>query len=88
MLPQMDNLKLNMTIKDDEIFKVIQQFHQDKGLGLDGFTLDFYKIFWSIIKFDFIIMLRYVQKSNRMGGATKSSLLVLILKEKGVACFD
>jgi hypothetical protein len=84
MISQMDNLKLNRPIEEDEIFKVIQQFHQDKAPGPDGFTLHFYKIFWSIIKFDFIIMLRYVQKSNRMGGATNSSFLVLILKEKGV----
>jgi hypothetical protein len=33
-------------------------------------------------------MLRYVQKSNRMGGATIFAFLTLILKEKGVASFD
>jgi hypothetical protein len=84
----MDNLKLNMLIEEDEIFKVIQQFHLDKSRGPDGFTLHFYKICWSIIKFDFIRMLKYVQKSNRMGGATNSSFLALIPKEKGVASFD
>jgi hypothetical protein len=33
-------------------------------------------------------MLRYVHKSKRPGGATNSSILVLILKENGATSFD
>jgi hypothetical protein len=59
-----------------------------KLLGSDGFTLHFYLKCWSIIKYDFIRMVNYVQKSSRMGGATNSSFLALIPKEKNASSFD
>jgi hypothetical protein len=57
-----DNLKLNQQIEEEEILKAINQFHLDKAPGPDGFTLHFYKRCWSIIKLDFIRMIRYVHK--------------------------
>jgi len=55
------NQDLNKQIEDEEILKEINQFNLDKALGPDGFTIHLYKRCCSIIKFDFIRMLRYVQ---------------------------
>jgi hypothetical protein len=88
LISEEDNQKLNRQIEEEEILQEINQFHPDKAPGPDGFTIHFFKRCWSIIKFDFIRMLRYVQKSGRMGGATNSSFLALLPKEKGASSFD
>jgi hypothetical protein len=43
---------------------------------------------WSIIKFDLIRMIQYVHKYARMGGATNSTFLALIPKDKNASSFD
>jgi hypothetical protein len=83
-----DNLELNKPITEEEILATINQFNPNKALGLDGFTIHFYKICWSIIKCDLIWMLQYVHKSSWLGGATNSSFLALIPKEKNASTFD
>jgi hypothetical protein len=75
-------------VEEEEILKAINQFNPDKAPGPDGFTIHFFKICWSIIKFDYIRMLRYVQRSHRLGGATNSDFLALLPKEKGSSSFD
>jgi hypothetical protein len=52
-----DNLELNKTVTKEEIFAVINQLNPNKSPSTDGFTIKFYKICWSIIKFDFIRMI-------------------------------
>jgi hypothetical protein len=81
-------LELNKLVSEEEIFAAIKQFNPDKAPGLDGFTIHFYIRCWSIIKFDFIRMIHYVHKSSHMGGATNSSFLALIPKEKNASSFD
>jgi hypothetical protein len=83
-----DNSELNKQVEEDEILKDINQFNPDKAPGPDGFTIHFYKRCWSIIKFDYIRMLRYVHRSYRLGGATNSDFLSLLPKEKGSSSFD
>jgi hypothetical protein len=84
-----DNLELNKPVTEEEILAAINQFNPNKAPGsMDGFTIHFFKRCWSIIKFDFIRMIQYVHKSSRLGGATNSSFLALLPKEKSASSFD
>jgi hypothetical protein len=72
----------------EEVKVVINKFDPDKTLGLDGFNLHLYRNCWTIIKSNLIYMIRYVQKSCRMGGSTNISFIALIPKEKNTISFD
>jgi hypothetical protein len=60
----------------------------DKAPGIDGFSAHFYKLYWHIIMFDLIHMVRYVQRSTLIGGRTNSSFLALIPKEVNSSSFN
>jgi hypothetical protein len=72
----------------EEFKEFVNQFDPDKALGPDRFTLHFYKICCSIIKKYVIHMIRCVQKSYRMGGATNTYFLALIPKNKNATSFN
>jgi hypothetical protein len=88
LITEEDKLELNKIVLEEEIFDAIKQFNPDKASGLNGFTIQFYIKCWSIIKFDFIWMIGYVHMSSYMGGATNSSFLALIPKEKNPTSFE
>ena len=60
----------------------------DSAPGPDGFTTRFFTCCWEIIKYDLLKMIRYSQKTSKLGGSTNSSFLALIPKEKGATSFN
>ena len=52
-----ENEDLEKPITDHEIIEAICTLHPDKSLGLDGFTINFYRVAWDIIEEDLRIML-------------------------------
>jgi hypothetical protein len=82
------NQELNNLISKEEIIAAINPFNSNKTPEPDGFTIHFYKRCCSIINLYFIRMLQYVQKSSRLGGATNSSFLALLPKEKSASSFN
>jgi hypothetical protein len=52
------------------------------------FHRHFYKKCWSIIKFDLIRMIQYIQRSIRIGGETNWTFLDLIPKERNIVSFS
>lgn len=42
------------TFKEEEIKKAIFSFNNNKALGLDGFSISFYKKFWHLLKIDLL----------------------------------
>ena len=71
-----------------EIRNAIWSLHADKALGPDGFTINFYKATWDIIKEDLKKMLNWTRKKDKIGGATKTSFLSLIPKEKNPSMLE
>ena len=69
-------------ILEYEIKNVIWSLKDDKVLGPDNFTINFYKAAWDIIKEDLKRMLNWTRKKYKIVGATNSSFLSLIPKEK------
>lgn len=68
--------------------KAINQFNPDKTQGLDGFTIHFFKRCWPIIKFDYIRMLRYVQKVTSLGRSHQFNFLSPSAKRESSSSFD
>jgi hypothetical protein len=83
-----ENLKLTKEVSKEEIKKVIWELTLDKSPSPDGFTIHFYKICWNTIKFDLIHMIKYVQKSFKIGGEINSNFLALIPKEENPSSFS
>jgi hypothetical protein len=88
LIKEQDNQELTKVVTEAEVKAVVYQFDPDKSPGLDGFTLHFYRNCWEIIKKDLLCMIRYVQTTCKLGGATNTSFLALIPKVKNANSFD
>ena len=62
--------------------------HADKAPRPDGFTIMLYRAEWNIIKEDLKKMPNWIRKKDKIGGATNSSFLALITKEKSSLTLD
>ena len=71
-----------------EILDVIWAMESDKDPELDGFSFQFYRVYWNIIKPDLIRMVSAFQKKAKVGGCTNSTFLALIPKEANPSSFD
>ena len=60
------------------------QMKHNKVLGLDGFPVEFYKVFWSLIKNDLMAMFRDVHDGNLPLFILNFGILTLIPKLKEV----
>ena len=60
----------------------------DKALGLDGFSVHFYRVCWNIIKLDLIRIMLGFKKKAKLGGCTNSTFLALVPKEVNPSSFD
>jgi hypothetical protein len=59
----------------------------DKALGPDGFSIQFYRVCWEIIKIDLLRMIKYFQQRAKVGGSTNSNFIALIPKEVNPGSF-
>jgi len=75
------NININKPITNEEIDKVVQEMPNGKSPGLDGFTVEFLKSFWEVVKHDIYNM---AQDSIRLTSILKvlnSIMITLIPKE-------
>ena len=79
---------MSKPILESEIKDSIWPLQADKEPGLDGFTINFYRAAWDIMKGDLKIMLNWTRRKDKVGGATNSSFLMLIPKEKKPITID
>ena len=75
-------------VTEAKVKAVLYQFDPDKAPGPNGFTLHFYRKCWEIIKKYLLRMIKYVQTTCKIGGATNTSFLALIPKDKNASSFD
>jgi len=52
-----DNNTLLKPFSEEEISKIVWSMEPDKALGLDGFSIHFYRLCWDIIKSDLLRMI-------------------------------
>ena len=82
-----ENKELEKPITQNEIIEAIGTLHLDKSPGPDGFTINFYRAAWDIIKEYLKKMLNWTRKKDKIRGAANSTFLDLIPKEKN-SSFD
>ena len=75
-----ENKVLEKPITENEIIEAIWTLHPDKSPGPEGFTINFYRVAWDIIKEDLKKILNWTRKKDKIGGATNSTFLDLIPK--------
>jgi hypothetical protein len=69
MVTEEQNNNLNKPIAEEEIYQALQEMPNGKSLGPDGFTVDFFKAYWEVIKHD---VYRVVEESIRSASILKA----------------
>ena len=88
IISNQDNEELRKPISEQEIIEAIWALQPDKSPSPDGFTINFYWAASNIIKDDLRKMLNWTRKKHKIGGATNSTFLVLIPKDKNPLSID
>jgi hypothetical protein len=60
----------------------------DKSPGLDGFSINFYRNCWEIIKIDLLRMIKEFQQKSKVRGSVNSKFLALIPKEANLVSLN
>jgi hypothetical protein len=63
------NINLNKPIAKEEIGQVVQEMPNGKAPGSDGFTMEFFKVCWEVVKHD---VYRVVEGSRRSASILKA----------------
>ena len=80
LINEIEKREISKPIMEYEIRNAIWSLHADKVPRPDGFTINFYRAAWDIIKEDLKRMLIWTTKKDKVGGPTNSSFLALIPK--------
>jgi hypothetical protein len=82
------NLNLNKPISPEEVDQVIQEMPNGKAPGPDGFTVDFFKACWDVVKYDIYGIVEDSRRSASILKSLNSTLITLIPKENEVRTPD
>nr|GFC63760.1 RNA-directed DNA polymerase, eukaryota [Tanacetum cinerariifolium] len=80
LLDLIQSYDLENDITNEEIKKAVWDCGSDKSPGPDGFTLEFFKKFWSIVGEDVINAVKEFFKSSKFPNGCNSSFITLIPK--------
>ena len=83
-----ENEELMKPFLKKDIIDVIWSMGSDKAPGPYGFSFHFYRVCWSIIRKDFLRMIKDFQLKAKVGVCTNSTFLALIPKEVNPSSFD
>jgi hypothetical protein len=75
------NINLRKPISLEEVDQVIQEMPNGKSTGPDGFTVDFFKSCWDVVKYDIYGIVEDSRCSASILKALNSTLITLIPKE-------
>jgi hypothetical protein len=79
---QVENDTLEAKMTEEEIFQAIKGSYAKGSLGPDGFSFLFYYKFWSIIKGDFMALVREFNKGDPNIVRLNYAMVILIPKEE------
>jgi len=77
-----DNYNLNRPVSEEEVKEVINEMHNGKAPGPDGFNVDFFKARWDIVKKDILDVVEDSRISKTILKALNSSFIALIPKQE------
>jgi len=79
-----ENKMLIAEFTEREVREVIFQMKHNKALGPDGFPMEIFQVFWSLIKNDLMAMFREFHEGNLLLFNLNFGTISLILKQKEV----
>ena len=82
LISEWDNKDLSNPIMDFKIKDAIWSLQANKAPGPDGFTINFYRAAWDIIKEDLKRMPNWMRKNDKVGGGHQLFLSHLDTKRK------
>lgn len=66
------------------MFQIIKQWDGDKAPGPDGFTMQFFKECWSILKNDLMLTIQNFHQNEIFEKSFNATFIALITKKPGV----
>lgn len=78
-----DSMHLERPFSEDEVKSVIFHFGTNKSPGPDGFTMEFYKHAWEVIKSDLMMVINEFELSSMIDWRLNCTNLTLIPKCAG-----
>ena len=64
----------------NECFAAMQQSKSGKSPGMDGFPLDFYWTFWTVLEEDFVLVANEILQFGRLSGSQQKGVIRLLYK--------
>ena len=86
-VPQEANSVLCGAFTEDEIALAVRNCAGDKAPGPDGFSIDFFKRYWTMVKADVCVAFKDFFECASLSHAANSSFVVLIPKKDAVEEF-
>jgi len=84
--PSVFTEEMNQSLKEEvskkELFLALSSMQNGKSLGPDGFTAEFYKSVYDLLKDDMLLVIRESQREGRVYGPLNSTFLCLIPKKQ------
>ena len=62
-----ENVELIKPFTEEEIIDVIWSMEPNKDPGPDGFSFHFYRVFWTVIRKDILMMIKAFQLKSKVG---------------------
>jgi hypothetical protein len=82
------NQSLIEKVVADEVSSALSSMKSGKSPSPDGFTMEFFKFFFDLLKDDLLLMIKESQREGRIYGHLNSTFLCLILKKQSVVSFE
>lgn len=83
-----DNYNLNRPVSEEEVKEVINEMHNGKVPGPNGFNIDFFKASWDIVKKDILDVVEDSKISKTILKALNTSFIALIPKQDKAMTLD
>ena len=71
-----DNLNLTEDLTIDELHTIIKSMEPNKSPGIDGIPVEFYQIFWDIIKLELFELIQYLLTANTLSETQRKAIIV------------
>jgi len=80
----LENEFLTTNFTEDEVRTAVFQMEHNKAPGLDGFPLEFYQVFWSLIKDDLMALFTDFYDGSLPLNSLNFGTMILLPKQKDV----
>jgi hypothetical protein len=82
------NKSLEEEVTESELRHALSSMQNGKSLGPDGYTVEFFKSFYDLLKDDLLLLVRESQREGKIYGPLNATFLCLIPKKQNSEMFE